>query len=167
MDIIFSAFLIIVGIGLFIMIGADPAAAASENELGAAFWPQIVLAIIIVLSVVNIITSLKKLKAEGKTITSDIDIASFIKSKLFIGMIAIVILALALPIIGFIPSCILFLVGYGVILDATSIPKLVIASVLITIVIYILFQGALDIMLPRGIGFFREFALTLERILPF
>ena len=49
MDIIFSAFLIIVGIGLFIMIGADPAAAASENELGAAFWPQIVLAIIIVL----------------------------------------------------------------------------------------------------------------------
>lgn len=167
MDIIFSVFLIIAGIGLFIMIGADPAAAASENELGAAFWPQIVLVIIIVLSVVNIISSLKKLKAEGKTITSDIDIVGFLKSKLFIGMIEIIILALALPVIGFIPSCTLFLIGYGVLLNAPSIPKLVIAAVLITIVIYILFQGALDIMLPRGIGLFREFALVCERILPF
>ena len=137
MDIIFSAFLIIAGIGLFKMIGADPEAASTENELGAAFWPQLVLAIIIVLSVVNIVTSLKKLKSKGKTITSDIDIVGFIKSKLFIGMILVVILAIILPTIGFIPSCILFLIGYGLLLNAQSIPKLVIAAALITIVIYI------------------------------
>ena len=167
MEIIFSTLLIIAGIGFFIMIGADPAAAPSENELGAAFWAQMVLALIIVLSIVNIITSFKKMKAEGKTITSDIDIVGFFKSKLFIGMIAVVIFALALPVIGFIPACILFLIGYGMLLNASSIPKLIVASVLITIVIYILFQGVLDIMLPRGIGFFRDFARTLERILPF
>ncbi|WP_155991263.1 hypothetical protein [Oribacterium sp. FC2011] len=69
------------------MIGADPAAAASETELGAAFWPQIILAIMIVLSVVNIVTSLKKMKADGKTVTSDIDVAGFFKSKLFIGIL--------------------------------------------------------------------------------
>ena len=167
MDIIFSAFLIVVGIGLFVMIGADPEAVATENELGAAFWPQLILTIIIVLSVVNIITSLKKLKSEGKTITSDIDIAGFFNSKLFVGMMTIFIFALILPLIGFIPSCIIFLIGYGVLLDASSIPKLVVVAVLITIVIYILFQGVLDIMLPRGIGLFREFALVCERILPF
>ena len=82
-------------------------------------------------------------------------------------MILVVILAIVLPTIGFIPSCILFLIGYGLLLNAQSIPKLVIAAALITIVIYILFQGVLDIMLPRGIGFFRDFAHTLERILPF
>ncbi|SFG53228.1 tripartite tricarboxylate transporter TctB family protein [Oribacterium sp. WCC10] len=167
MDIIFSAFLIIAGIGLFSMIGADPSAAASETELGAAFWPQIVLTIMIVLSVVNIVTALKKMKAEGKTITSEIDVAGFFKSKLFIGMIAVAVLALVLPTIGFVPSCILFLIGYGVLLKAPDIPKLAIAAVLITIVIYILFQGALDIMLPRGTGVFRELALVFERILPF
>ena len=167
MDIIFSAVLIIAGIRFFIMISADPAAAATETDLGAAFWAQIILVMIIVLSVVNIITALKKMKAEGKTVMSDIDIAGFFKSKLFIGMIAVAILAVALPVIGFIPSCILFLIGYGVLLNAKSIPKLIVASVLITIVIYILFQGVLDIMLPRGIGFFRDFARTLERILPF
>ena len=167
MDIIFSAFLIIVGIGLFRMIGADPAAAPSENELGAAFWAQMVLAIIIFLSVINIITTLKKLKAEGKTIISDIDIVGFFKSKLFIGMIIVVVFVLVLPIIGFIPSCILFLIGYGVLLNATNIPKLAIVAILITIVIYVLFQGVLDIMLPRGTGFFRELALVFERALPF
>ena len=167
MDIIFSIFLIIAGIALFIMIGADPAAAASENELGAAFWPQLILVIIIVLSVVNIINSFKKLKAEGKTITSDIDLEGFFKSKLFVGMVAVSVLALVLPVIGFIPSCILFLIGYGVLLGAPSITKIIIASIFITIVIYILFQGALDIMLPRGTGFFRDFALVCERILPF
>lgn len=167
LDIIFSAFLIIAGIGLFSMIGADPSAAASETELGAAFWPQIVLTIMIVLSVVNIVTALKKMKAEGKTITSEIDVAGFFKSKLFIGMIAVAVLALVLPTIGFVPSCILFLIGYGVLLKAPDIPKLAIAAVLITIVIYILFQGALDIMLPRGTGVFRELALVFERILPF
>lgn len=99
MDIIFSAVLIIAGIGLFAMIGADPAAAASPTELGAAFWPQIILGIMIILSVVNIVTSLKKLKADGKTITSEIDVAGFFKSKLFIGMIAVAILALVLPTI--------------------------------------------------------------------
>jgi hypothetical protein len=82
-------------------------------------------------------------------------------------MIAVAILALVLPTIGFVPSCILFLIGYGILLKADNIPKLAIISVLITIVIYILFQGALDIMLPRGTGFFRELALTFEKILPF
>ncbi|ETP71681.1 Tripartite tricarboxylate transporter TctB family [Lachnospiraceae bacterium JC7] len=167
MDILFSAFLIIAGAGLFAMIGADPAAAASETELGAAFWPQIILAIMIVLSVVNIVTNVKKMKAEGGSITSGIDVAGFFKSKLFIGMVIVAIMALILPMIGFIPTCIIFLMVYGILLKAPNIPKLAIAVVLITIVIYVLFQGALDIMLPRGTGVFRSFALAVESILPF
>lgn len=167
MDMLFSAFLIIAGIVLFRMIGADPAAAASENELGAAFWPQIILVIIIVLSAVNIVTSLKKLKEEGKSTVAHIDIAGFFKSKLFIGMMEVAILSIVLPVIGFIPSCILFIIGYGVLLNAPSKLKLAIAAVLITIVIYILFQGVLDIMLPRGTGIFRELTLVFEKILPF
>ena len=167
MDIIFSAFLIIAGVGLFCMIGADPAAASSPTELGAAFWPQIILAIMIVLSVVNIVTNVKKMKAEDGSVLSGIDAAGFFKSKLFIGMVIVAIMALILPLIGFIPTCICFLMVYGILLKAPNVPKLAIAVVLITIVIYVLFQGALDIMLPRGTGVFRSFALAVESLLPF
>lgn len=167
MDILFSVFLIVAGIGLFAMVGADPAAAASETELGAAFWPQIILGLMIILSVVNMVTAIKKMKADGKSITTDIDVVGFFKSRLFMGMVLVAILALILPVIGFIPSCILFLIAYGILLKAPNVPKLAIAAVLITVVIYILFQGALDIMLPRGTGFFREFALAIETALPF
>lgn len=167
MDILFSAFLIIAGAGLFCMIGADPAAASSPTELGAAFWPQIILAIMIVLSVVNIVTNVKKMKTEGGNVLSGIDVAGFLKSKLFIGMIIVAVMAFILPLIGFIPTCIIFLMAYGILLKAPNIPKLAVAVVLITIVIYVLFQGALDIMLPRGTGIFRSFALAIETILPF
>ena len=170
MDIIFSVILIIGAIYLYVYIGgASGATAGLENltDLGAAFWPRVILVLIIVLSVVNLIQAIKKMKAEGATVTSGIDVAGFFKSKLFIGMILVFAAALILPIIGFIPTCFIFLILYGLLLGDKKYLRLVIAALLITIVVYIIFQGALDIFLPRGKGVFRTFALALERLLPF
>jgi hypothetical protein len=44
---------------------------------------------------------------------------------------------------------------------------MLVRSAILTILIYIIFQGALDIMLARGVGAFRNFALMFERLLPF
>ena len=170
MDIIFSVILIVGAIFLYVYIGgATGATAGLENltDLGAAFWPRVILVLIIVLSVVNLIQAIKKMKAEGATVTSGIDVAGFFKSKLFIGMILVFAAALILPIIGFIPTCFIFLILYGLLLGDKKYLRLVIAALLITIVVYIIFQGALDIFLPRGKGVFRTFALALERLLPF
>lgn len=166
MELIFSLFLLIGSIYLFFLVGVE-SPAATATELGAAFWPRIILALLMILVVVNIINILKKAKADGVSAKPQVNLGEFFKSKLFLGIIVVVALAVLLPYIGFVPSCCLFLIAYGFLLGERKIPILIIRSVIITIIIYVIFQGALDIMLARGIGPFREFALSLEMILPF
>lgn len=99
--------------------------------------------------------------------TDGFNLSEFLKSKLFVGMIMVGVMAFLMPLIGFIPVCILFLIAYGVLLGERRPVRLILSSVIITAVLYVLFQGALDIMLARGTGIFREFALFFETILPF
>ena len=170
MEIIFSLILIVASIYLYIFIGnAGGATAGLENltDLGAAFWPRVILVLLLLLSIANLVQCFKKMKAENGKITDGIDVAGFFKSKLFIGIIFVIVLAVALPQIGFIPCCFVFLIAYGLLLGDKKYVRLVVASLLITVVIYIIFQGALDIFLPRGKGVFRSFALAMEKLLPF
>ena len=52
---------------------------------------------------------------------------------------------------------------YGLLIGEKNIVRLLIASVCITMVLYIVFSGMLSVNLPRGtIGFLRNFALSLE-----
>jgi hypothetical protein len=166
MDLIFSAVLFIGSIYLFFLVGAE-SPAPTATELGAAFWPRIILVLLMILLIVNMVQHVKTSKAEGTPMIDGIDIVGFFKSKLFLGIVIVLLEAVILPYIGFIPSCFLFLCAYGYLLGERKIPMMLIRSVILTIIIYIIFQGALDIMLPRGIGAFRSLALTLEVLLPF
>ena len=166
LDIIFSILLGIFCIYLFFLVGAE-SPAPTATELGAAFWPRIILVFLIVLIIVNIISSLKKMKASGEQLTDGFNIGEFFKSKLFVGMILVAVMAILMPTIGFIPVCFLFLIAYGRLLGEKRIGFLLIVAVLVTAILYVLFQGALDIMLARGTGIFREFALFFETNLPF
>ena len=82
-------------------------------------------------------------------------------------MFLVALMAITMPFIGFIPVCFLFLFAYGILIGAKKKGSLSILTLLITLLIYLVFQGALDIMLARGIGFFRSFALLCEGLLPF
>lgn len=55
--------------------------------------------------------------------------------------------------------------GYFVLLGEKRPQMLVITGVVATLVLYIIFQGPLSIFLPRGFGFFRSFALTMESLI--
>lgn len=165
MDIIFSGVLALFCIYCYFLVGAQ-SPAPTETELGAAFWPRIILVLMIILLVINVINALKKHKAEGGNIFGGFNIAEFFKSKLFVGMIMVAVMAMLMPMIGFVPVCILFLAAYGWLLGERRPVRLLVTSLAITIILYILFQGALDIMLARGNGVFRDFALMLEMILP-
>ena len=51
-------------------------------------------------------------------------------------------------------------------LGEKKLPRLAIASVCITLVLYIVFNGMLSVNLPRGtIGFLRNFALWMESVI--
>lgn len=107
------------------------------------------------------------MKGSGEKLTAGFNLGEFLKSKLFIGMILVAVMAVLMPIIGFIPVSFLFLIAYGVLLGERRIGFLVIVALVITAILYLLFQGALDIMLARGTGIFRDFALFFETKLPF
>lgn len=161
MDIIFSIALILFNIYCFFLVGSE-SPAPTLTELGAAFWPKIIITLMIILLIINVIKQLKERKNHPK---ETINLVEFFKSKLFIGMILISFMAISIPYIGFITGCFLFLVMYAVLLGERNILKLILNSLIITFILYIIFQGLLDIRLERGIGIFRNLALMLEGIL--
>ena len=166
MDIIFSVILAVFCIYCFFLVGAE-SPAATPTELGAAFWPRIILVMMIILLAVNIVNNLKAQKENKSSIMGELNLGGFLKSRLLVGIILVAVMALLMSAIGFMPDCLLFLIAYGFLLGERRIPLLVIRSLAITAVLYVIFQGALDIMLARGVGPCREFALFFEMLLPF
>ncbi|MEA5136050.1 MAG: tripartite tricarboxylate transporter TctB family protein [Candidatus Fimivivens sp.] len=166
MDLLFSIFLTVFAVYCFYLVGAQ-SPAPTATELGAAFWPRIILVAMIVLLIANIIKSIKGHKDSSEKIFGEFKIAEFFKSKLFIGMVLVFIMALLLPYVGFIPVCFLFLMAYGALLGERRWLRLILISLLVTVILYVIFQGPLGIMLARGTGIFREFALMCEGFLPF
>lgn len=159
MDILFSIGLMIFSIYCFVLVGLE-SPAPTPTELGAAFWPRIILVLMIILLVYNLYSDIKNKKTVEK-----INIGAFFKSKLFVGMILVAAMTIIMPYVGFITSCFLFLVSYGYLLGERKIVKLLIFSFIITMFLYFVFQGMLDIRLERGYGFFRDIALSLETLI--
>lgn len=164
-ELIFNAAMLIFFGYCYFYIGATlPKSGA--NELGAEQWPQLILAMLCVLLAVNlykIVRDLKNQPAEKK-ISAQM-LKTFFTGKLFIGIVLVFILSLLLKYIGFLPSCLLFLVAYSRLLGEKRLLRSIAFSAIITVILYVLFSIGLSIMLPRGIGVFRTFALTLETIL--
>lgn len=161
LDLIFSAVLLIFSIYCFFYIGRVDNSTATE--LGAAAWPRVILGIMIVLLAVGLVNMIRK--KDGKLPVSAEGCKAFFKSKLIIGMAICAVTAFILPYIGFIPTCALFLVAYGILLGERRPQTLALTAVVATLIIYIIFQGPLGIFLPRGYSFFRSFALTMESII--
>lgn len=159
LDLIFSIALTVFSLYCFVIIGAN--AGATATELGAAFWPRIILGLMIALLLVNIYQTLKKSKASGGAKES-IGLGAFFKSKLFVGIILVAVMALVMDYIGFMATCFLFLIAYGILLGERRVHILLLTGLVATLILYILFQGPLAIMLPRGYGIFRDVALFCE-----
>lgn len=166
MDIVFSVLLLAFSAYAYYYVGAK-SPVGTPTELGAAFWPKIILVAMMCLLLLNIYNAVKKSKKDGKGLFDGINIVEFFKSKLFIGMIIVAVMAIILPEIGFLPTCFIFLMSYGRLLGDKNYLRLAIFSLIITVILYIVFQGALDIMLARGNGVFRTFARACEKLLPF
>ncbi len=169
MELVFNAALLLFcGYAFYYISATTPG--STPTELGAAFWPHIILVLLMLLIAVNIYNLVKEAKAEedGKGFNFDKEaFAGFFKSKLFVGMLLVAAMALLMDTLGFMLTAALFLMAYGCLLGERSPVKLILTGIIATIILYIIFQGALDIMLPRGIGFLRTFALWVETILPF
>ena len=127
-------------------------------------WPKVIIILLEICLIINIIQIIRKNKGkESFTLKAFVaTIPDFFKSKMFLGIIILTVASFVLETLGFVLTAILVLFFYGWLLGAKNIPTLAIASVLISLVLYIIFSGMLSVNLPRGVGFLRDFALLLE-----
>ena len=171
-------FELIINILLFIFLGftffthvleaAVPASVArNPYALQPDGWPKTIINLLEICLIVNSIQIIKKNKGNpdftlGAFVGS---IPGFLKSKLFLGIVIMVAASFILETVGFIVTALFVLFFYGLLLGEKNVVRLLIASVCITLVLYIVFSGMLSVNLPRGtIGFLRNFALWLESI---
>jgi hypothetical protein len=141
---------------------------SDANVLGAEQWPQMLLFLLILAICYNIYKYFRENKREDIAASfKDLGpgTARFFKSKLFIGMVLLIVMALAYEPVGFITTSILFLISYGILLGERKPLRLVLSALVITLILYIGFAVMLGVLLPRGnIGFLRAIALFLESI---
>ncbi|WP_333651577.1 tripartite tricarboxylate transporter TctB family protein [Lacrimispora sp.] len=163
--------LLLLGTALFCYwyVGATMPSSAI-NELGAEQWPQALLMVLIPAICWNIFKYFKKNKKEeiAAAFTDFIpSVGRLVKSKLFVGMVLVVVMALMYEPVGFMLTCLLFLIAYGYLLGQRKWPMLIGTSLVITIVLYIGFAVFLGVLLPRGqVSFLRNLALLIESLIP-
>lgn len=132
-------------------------------------WPGVILALLMICLFVNIINIYRKNKGnpDFSLKVFGAQIPGFLKSRLFLGIVIVVVLSFLLEPLGFIVTCFLFLVSYGLLLGDRKYLRLILVSLLITAVLYIGFGVLLSVNLPRGtIPALRSFALFIESLLP-
>lgn len=143
---------------------------SAANELGAEQWPQALLILLILSICWNIFKYFKKNKKEDIAASfQDFfpSIVRLVKSKLFFGMALVVIMALMYEPVGFMATCLLFLLSYGFLLGQRKFVMLAVTSIVITVILYVGFAVMLGVMLPRGqVPFLRNFALFVESLIP-
>ncbi|MDR2072840.1 MAG: tripartite tricarboxylate transporter TctB family protein [Spirochaetaceae bacterium] len=167
LELIVNALLFLFSVFCFWYVGATMPK-SPESELGAEQWPQALLFLLMIAIAYNIYKYFKTNKKEDikAAFTAFFPgIIRFVKSKLFFGMIILVVMALLYEPLGFLSTSFLFLTGYGLLLGERRPAVLLISTAAIMMLLYIGFSVFLGVLLPRGyIPFLRNAALFLESI---
>ena len=136
--------------------------------LQPGIWPSVILVLLIILVIVNIVKIIRKNKGKDAFCLTGFagGAAEFFKSKIFLGILIVVIAAFILEPLGFIVTCFLVLFTYGLLLGDRKYLRLLLISLIITLVLYVCFGVLLQVNLPRGtVSFLRDFALFLEQLI--
>lgn len=140
----------------------------NPNVLYPSVWPKMIIILLMICIAVNIVKIIKKNKG-----TPNFSFAAFgkgaltfVKSKMFFGMVILVAASIVLEPLGFVVTAALLMFCYGMLLGAKSWWHLAIFAVLLGIVLHIVFSGLLNVNLPRGtVPFLRSFSLFLENLI--
>lgn len=137
--------------------------ASPSTELGAEQWPQIILGLLILLLLIHTIQVFQAQRKAGSGDRLSVGmLKQFFTSKLMISFAVIVIMAVMMEYTGFMLTSFCFVGVYCFLLGERRIPVIIGASIVTTLLLYIIFSKGLSIMLPRGYGVLRDFALWAE-----
>jgi putative tricarboxylic transport membrane protein len=136
------------------------------GEVGSGFWPILSLGFASILSLLWLITNLrkyskKKQETEKKPVSENAAEAWSRRKKVGSSLICLLFYIVLIPWIGFIPSTVLFILAFILALDERRKTVLIISPLLITAVIIVVFAKFITIPLPKGVGIFAEFSRLL------
>lgn len=172
-------FELIVNIGLFVFLGitffthvleaAVPLKVQNNPyALQPDVWPKAIIILLLICIAINIFQIIKRNKGkEDFTVKAFLaTVPGFFKSKMFFGIVILVVVSFLLEPLGFMVTAFLLLFFYGMLLGERKFLRLALCSVGISLVLYIVFSGLLSVNLPRGtVPFLRSFALFLESLI--
>ncbi len=139
----------------------------NPNVLHPSVWPKVIIILLMICLAVNIWKIIKKNKGNPEFTFSAFakNTLAFLKSRMFIGMVILVVASLILEPLGFVVTGALIMFSYGMLLGEKKWWRLAIVSVLLGILLHIVFSGLLNVNLPRGtVPFLRSFSLFLENL---
>ncbi len=139
----------------------------NPNVLHPSAWPKAIIILLLICLVINIIKIIKKNKGNPEfTFAAFLkNSKEFFKSKMFIGMLILIVGALLLETLGFVVTATLIMFCYGLLLGEKKVWRMALIAVGVALLMHILFSGLLDVTLPRGtVPFLRNFALFLENL---
>ena len=139
----------------------------NPNVLHPSVWPKLIIILLLICIAINIIRIIRKNKGNPEFTFSAFckNSLEFLKSKMFFGMIILVVAALVLEPLGFVVTAALLMFAYGMLLGEKKWWRLAILSCVLAVVLHIAFSGLLGVSLPRGtVPFLRDFSLFLENL---
>ena len=139
----------------------------NPNVLHPSVWPKVIIILLVICLIVNIIKIIRKNKGNPEFTFSAFckNSLEFFKSKMFLGMVVLVVASFILEPLGFVVTAALIMFCYGMLLGEKKWWRLAIVAVVLGIVLHIVFSGLLNVNLPRGtVSFLRSFSLFLENL---
>jgi len=132
------------------------------GEVGSGLWPFMALAISTLLSILMLISNIRKYKAAGpgaQELTAEA-IAAKRRARITVALSVVCFLTyiIVTPWIGFIIATLLYIFVFALVLGERRRWVLAISPVLMTAVIMGVFAKFITIPFPKGVGVFAEFS---------
>ena len=140
----------------------------NPNVLHPSVWPKVIIILLLVCIAINIYKIIKKNKGNPEFTFAAFfkNSLAFFKSRMFIGMVILVVASFILEPLGFVVTSALLMFSYGLLLGEKKWLRLAIISCVLGVGLHIAFSGLLGVNLPRGtVPFLRSFALFLESLI--
>ncbi len=138
------------------------------DPLGAAFWPQLLICLLLFILILDMYHVYKKIPKEDRTLSyfAQYDWLGLIKSPLVLGMAILFIYAFVLNTVGFLAASWVLCMAMCYLLGERRWKVLPLFSLVAVGVLFILFYKGIGIQMPRGtIPIMRNFALSVEKLL--
>lgn len=137
-----------------------------QGYVGARYWPMMLLVIAVIIFGFKTYSIFKKIPKEERSFKVDFSVFKEKSTqKLLFSFVLTILYVASMSLLGFFFSTILYAAVLSWVLGLRNPLKLLLASLIITIVIYAIFVWSLDIMVPRGAGVLYYFGLWLETLL--